>query len=147
MTENPYDVTKPWLPIDDVGGTGAITLSPKDLKDMALQMPPGVITATGTNATTERDVKLATDDDNQCMGVFAFGETIVEIRKHCEDLPEDAKIGLVGFAEGVAYIKTRHGWINLGDALTMPNPRDSNNNRRAAVEATKRKRAKREKND
>lgn len=125
-----------------VGGTGAIALDPNDLTDIALQTP-GVITATGTNEP-ERDVNLAIGEDNQYMGVYAFGETIVEIREHHEDLPEeDVKVGQVGFADGVAFIRTKHGWVNLGDALThaMPNPHDTNNDRRGAIEATKKKRA------
>jgi hypothetical protein len=77
----------------------------------------------------------------------AYDDTFIETFKSPEAIPREGQIGALVFSKGIAYIRTRGGIVNLGEALEHADPifftkeqkMDKKNDRRAAIAAQKAK--------
>lgn len=106
--------------------------------------PMGAIGMTGTPASAgAAGVTIANPPDPAAMSVVSGGSsvvieiddiTIIEAWEDTLAMPETGAIGKLGFAGGIAYIMTREGWVNLGEALSHPEPITD---RRGAIKAQK----------
>jgi hypothetical protein len=65
--------------------------------------------------------------------IEANNKTIIEAWDSKEAMV-DRPVGTLGFAAGIAYIMTRDGWVNMGEALERP---IEMTNRRGAIRAQK----------
>ena len=110
-------------------------------------MPPGSIT-TAKPTVGSRSIAPAVDGmlsisspaDVGSLVIEANGKTIMEAWDSKEAMVGrdqevgNRPIGALGFADGIAYIMTRGGWVNMGEALEKPLEMT---NRRGAIKAQK----------
>ncbi len=85
--------------------------------------------------------------DTDSITMEAHDDTFLEVFKTPEAIPREGRIGALVFANGIAYIRTRGGIVNLGEALEHADPIffteaqkfDKGNDRRAAIKAQREK--------
>jgi hypothetical protein len=76
--------------------------------------------------TPEAMLSIASPDGVDSIVIEANGKTIMEAWDTKEAMvgrdQEAGKriVGALGFAKGIAYIMTRGGWVNMGEALEKP---------------------------
>lgn len=131
----------------------------KQLAEMQASTLPGVgatttiATSNSTNVSgkvTIAATSLALDPgskDSVTMEAHDDASPFIEVFKTPEGIPREGRIGALLFAHGIAYIRTRGGIVNLGEALERAEPifatpeqrMDKQNDRRAAILAQKAK--------
>lgn len=87
------------------------------------------------------------EEDSVVMEAHDDADPFIEVFKSPEAIPKDGRVGALLFANGIAYIRTRGGIVNLGEALEHADPifitpeqkMDKQNDRRAAIKAQKAK--------
>ena len=111
---------------------------------------PSVTTMTNANAKVTITSPLALNPGNEdsiVMEAHGDANPFIEVFKTPEAIPRDGQIGALVFAKGIAYIRTRGGIVNLGEALEHADPifitkeqkMDKDNDRRSAIAAQKAK--------
>ncbi len=111
-------------------------------------MPPGIITTAKPTtggigfARRRRDaaptpvaMSIKSPEGIDSIVIEANSTTIMESWDTKEAMV-DRPIGALGFAAGIAYIMTRGGWVNMGEALEKPLEMTD---RRGAIKAQKAK--------
>jgi hypothetical protein len=109
---------------------------------------PSVSTNANAKVTITSPLALNPGDkDSVVMEAHDDEKPFLEVFKTPEAIPRDGPIGALVFAKGIAYIRTRGGIVNLGEALEHADPifftkeqkMDQKNDRRAAIAAQKAK--------
>jgi hypothetical protein len=142
--EEPELHDHPWGALGMIGATGATgasatvtvggpTVSGKLPPPQRVTVPPlGQGPGTVTIAPTP-DAMLSIKSDDGSIVIECNDKTIIESWDTKEAMV-DRPIGSLGFADGIAYIMTRDGWVNMGIALEKPLEMTD---RRGAIKAQK----------
>ncbi len=95
------------------GGAGANT--------QRVTVPPtgqGPTTVTIAQPAPEALISISAPDQDSIV-IEVNSQTLVEAWDTKEAMV-DRPVGALGFAAGIAYIMTRGGWVNMGEALEKP---------------------------
>ena len=96
---------------------------------------PGSMTTPGAVSPNKPPTdKLLTVTTGDSTVIETIDGTIIETWSSREAMSETGEVGKLGFAGGIAYIMTKQGWVNLGEALSRPEPITD---RRGAIKAQK----------
>lgn len=96
------------------------------------QLPPGTF-----NQPPDAILSISSPDGVDSIVIEANSRTIMEAWD-TKAAMVDRPVGSFGFADGLAYIMTRGGWVNLGETLEKPLEMT---NRRGAIRAQKARKA------
>ena len=110
----------------------------------------GVVMPTNSPSKVTIEATLALnpgEKDSVTIEAHDDPNPFLEVFKSPESIPREGRIGALVFAKGIAYIRTRGGIVNLGDAMEHADPIffteeqkfDKGNDRRAAIKAQKEK--------
>jgi hypothetical protein len=119
--------------------SGAVVQGPTSLGH-AVAMAPDTLTS---------PVNISDPWANNHIEIRAGNHAIIIAYNKKEDIPIEGDVGVLLFSEGVCYVRTPGGIVNLGTALagveteimTSRQKFDSMNNRRAAIKDQKAKRS------
>lgn len=120
-------------------------------------LPPGVAAPALAMNMNQRGVTIRSSSPQVALNSMDNGSVVmeahddkdpfIEVFKSPKAIPREGRIGALLFAKGIAYIRTRGGIVNLGEALEHADPifptseqkMDKQNDRRAAIKAQKAK--------
>lgn len=92
---------------------GLCSISPATM--LAQQVPVSI----SIRPTPEAMLSISSPDGVDSIVLEANGKTIMEAWD-TKAAMVDRPIGSLGFAKGLAYVMTRGGWVNMGEALDKP---------------------------
>ena len=124
----------PPIGVRNGGGSGANTNPAAQPVTFAIQPPPPTMSA----SIGDNTVSIHSPSGMDSIVIEANGRTIIEAWDTKEAMV-DRPVGSFAFADGISYIMTRGGWINLGEALEKPLEMTD---RRGAIRAQKARKAK-----
>ena len=149
--EDIIDLSNPWEDEDDTLYPSVRSIKTKSstlpgvLSGVTMMQPsPAGVTI---KSASPQVILNSLDNGSVVMEAHDDPSPFIEVFVSPEAIPTQGQIGALVFAKGIAYIRTREGIVNLGEALGRAEPifltpeqeMDKQNDRRAAIKAQKAK--------